>query len=176
MKCLPHEYYDENMLHAMLIAEIANFDECVGKTERFLPYIDNWAVCDSLSPKIFAKEKELILEKINIWIQSEHAYTVRFGVGMLMKHFLDKDFKKEYAEIVLNIKSEEYYVRMMCAWFFATALAKKWEDIIPYFQEKRLDAWVHNKAVQKACESRRITEEQKEYLKSIKILNDKGEN
>ena len=167
---LPHTYYDENILHALLIAEIKDYDACMEAVEAFLPYIDNWAVCDGLSPKAFGKHKAELLEKIRLWIPSEHIYTCRFGIGMLMRWFLDEDFQPGYLELPAAVRSEEYYVKMMTAWFFATALAKQWDAAIPYLEQNRLDTWTHNKTIQKARESYRITTEQKEYLKRLKVI------
>ena len=166
---LPHKYYDENMLHGLLISEIHDFDRALDETERFLPYVDNWAVCDIMSPKVFKKHKAELIEKIREWTCSGEAYTIRFGIEMLMSHYLDDDFRPEYLEIPAAVRSEEYYVNMMIAWFFATALAKQWENTIPYIQENRLEKWTHNKTIQKAAESFRITEEQKRYLRTLKI-------
>lgn len=168
LKQLPHTYYDENVLHALLIASMKDYDACMEAVEAFLPYIDNWAVCDGLSPKVFRKHKKELLEKIKFWIPSEHTYTCRFGMGMLMRWFLDEDFQPEYLEMPAAVRSEEYYVNMMTAWFFATALAKQWDAAIPYLEQSRLDSWTHNKAIQKARESYRITPVQKEYLKTLK--------
>ena len=170
LKQLPHTYYDENILHALLIAEIKDYDACMEAVEAFLPYIDNWAVCDGLSPKAFGKHKAELLEKIRLWIPSEHIYTCRFGIGMLMRWFLDEDFQPGYLELPAAVRSEEYYVNMMTAWFFATALAKQWNAAIPYLEQNRLDPWTHNKTIQKARESYRITTEQKEYLKRLKVI------
>lgn len=164
---LPHKYYDENMLHGLLISEIKDYEKAVEETDRFLPFVDNWAVCDIMSPKIFKKHKTELLEKIREWTCSGETYTIRFGIEMLMSHFLDEDFKAEYLEIPAAVHSEEYYVNMMIAWFFATALAKQWDAAIPYMEQGRLDEWVHKKTVQKARESYRITDEQKAYLKAI---------
>lgn len=169
LRQLPHTYYDENVLHALLLMEIKKYEECMKAVEAFLPYIDNWAVCDCLSPKVFQKHKKELLEKIRIWIASGHSYTCRFGMGMLMRWFLDEDFKPEYLRLPASVCSEEYYVNMMTAWFFATALAKQWDATIPYFEKPHLDRWTHNKAIQKARESYRITPQQKEYLKMLKI-------
>ncbi len=165
---LPHKYFDEDQLHAFIISEEKDPEKCLALTERFLPYIDNWATCDQLSPKAFKKNKKLIEESAKRWIASGKTYTVRFGIGMLMQHFLDKDFKPEHAETVADIRSEEYYVNMMRAWYFATALAKQYDAVIPFLENGRLDAWTNNKAVQKAVESRRISSETKEYLKTLK--------
>ena len=165
---LPHKYYDENMLHALLLSEMKDYEACVAAVDRFLPYVDNWAVCDILSPKIFRRNKPALLKKIREWSASEKTYTCRFGIEMLMSHFLDDDFKPEYLEIPAAVRSEEYYVRMMVAWFFATALAKQWDAAVKYVEEGRLDTWTHNKTIQKARESFRITPEQKEYLQSLK--------
>ena len=169
LKDLPHKYYDENMLHGILISEIKDYDACIVAVDDFLPYVDNWAVCDIMSPKIFKKNKEALLEKIKEWSASEKTYTCRFGIEMLMSYFLDEDFKPEYLEIPASVNSEEYYVKMMIAWFFATALAKEWDATIKYIEDQRLDTRTHNKAIQKARESRRITLKEKEYLKSLKV-------
>lgn len=165
---LPHKYFDENMLHGLLIAEIKDYDACVNALEKFLPYVDNWAVCDIMSPKILKKNKPALIGKIKEWSASKKTYTCRFGIEMLMSHFLDDDFRPEYLEIPAAVRSDEYYVRMMIAWFFATALAKQWDAAVKYIEECRLDVWTHNKTIQKARESYRITPEQKEYLKSLK--------
>ena len=165
---LPHKYFEENQLQAFIISGIKDLNECMAELERFLPYVDNWATCDQMSPKIFKKHREVLFTHIKEWIRSERTYTVRFGVGMLMEHFLDEDYDPKYPEMVAELRSEEYYVNMMIAWYFATALAKQYESIIPYIEQKRLDDWTHNKAIQKSVESRRITEEQKLYLKSLK--------
>ena len=167
---LPHRYFEENQLHAFIISGIKDLNECMEDLETFLPYVDNWATCDQMSPKIFKKHKDVLLTHIIEWIDSEKTYTVRFGVGMLMEHFLDDDFDPLYPEMVAKLRSEEYYVNMMIAWYFATALAKQYESILPFIEEKRLDDWTHNKAIQKSLESRRITEEQKLYLKSLKVV------
>lgn len=168
LKELPHLYYDENMLHGLLLSEMKDYDACISAVDIFLPYVDNWAVCDIMSPKVFKKHKEELLEKIKIWAASDQVYTCRFGLEMLMTHFLDEDYKPEYLEIAAGVHSEEYYVNMMIAWFFATALAKQWDTTIPYITENRLSEWVHNKTIQKSRESYRITDEQKEYLKGLK--------
>lgn len=165
---LPHKYYDENILHGLLLSEIRDYDACIAAVDQFLPYIDNWAVCDILSPKIFKKHKTPLLEKIKEWSASDQPYTCRFGIKVLMSYFLDDDFNPSYLEIPASIHSEEYYVQMVIAWFFATALAKQWDATIKYIEESRLDKWVHNKAIQKARESKRITPKQKDYLKSLK--------
>lgn len=169
LNCLPHTYFDENQLHAFLISEMKDYALSIEALNRFLPYVDNWATCDQMSPKIFKKHRVLLLEQIKIWIASENTYTVRFAVGMLMQHFLDEDFDMEYPRMILNIRSEEYYVKMMIAWYFATALAKQYPSILPILEEKLLEPWTHNKAIQKALESHRISEEQKQYLRTLKI-------
>lgn len=169
LKQLPHTYYDENILHALLVAEIKDYEVCVKEVERFLPYVDNWAVCDIFSPKVFRKNKDKLIDKIREWTASDHPYTCRFGMEMLMTHFLDEDFRVEYLEIPATVHSEEYYVNMMIAWFYATALAKQWDATIGYMEDQRLDIWTHNKTIQKARESYRITPEQKEYLKTLKM-------
>ncbi len=166
---LPHEYHEENLLHACLVEQIKDFDLCLKETERFLLFVDNWAVCDCFSPRCFGKNKERLLEKLRLWLSCNLTYTVRFAMNMLMKHFLDADFKEEYLYLVGDVESEEYYVRMMQAWFFATALAKQYSRTLPFIEQKRLSPWVHNKTIQKARESFRLSREQKEYLKTLKI-------
>lgn len=168
LKELPHKYYDENLLHGAIISENKDFENCIELLNSFLPFVDNWAVCDTISPKIFKKHKKELIEKIKEWSQSDKTYTCRFGVEMLMTHFLDEDFKKEYLEIVANIHSEEYYVKMVIAWFFATALTKQWDYAVIYLENNKLDVWVHNKTIQKARESLRILEDKKGYLKGLK--------
>ncbi len=165
---LPHKYYDENMFHGLLISEIKDYDACIGAVEKFLPYVDNWAVCDIMSPKVFKKNKDKLFNKIKEWSASEKTFTCRFGMEMLMTYFLDDDFRPEYLDIPASVHSEEYYVNMMTAWFFATALAKQWDSAVVYIENGVLDTWVHNRAIQKARESYRITPEQKEYLKTLK--------
>ena len=169
LKNLPHEFYEENNIHAFLIEKINNFDECIFYLEEFLPYIDNWATCDMLNPKIFKTNCEKLLEKIYQWINSDSVYTVRFGIGMLMRFFLDEKFETKYLDLVSSINSEEYYVNMMRAWFFATALAKQYEQTLPYIKNYSLDKWTHNKTIQKANESFRITKDQKEELKKFRL-------
>ncbi len=166
---LPHFYYDENNLHGCLIETIKDYTECIEAVNKFLPYVDNWATCDLMSPKVFKKHRTELLEEIKIWLASEQTYTIRYGIEMLMTHYLDEDFQKEYIEWVAAIRSEEYYVNMMIAWYFATALAKQPAAALPYIEQNRLDIWTHNKAIQKAVESYRISAEQKAYLKSLKI-------
>ena len=166
---LPHKYFDENQLHAFIISEIKDFKNCIDEINRFLPYIDNWATCDQLSPKIFKKHHSELFAYIKDWLKSDKVYTLRFGIGMLMEHFLEKDFDIIYPEMIANIRSDEYYVNMMIAWYFATALAKQYESVIPFIENNSLDIWTHNKAIQKAVESLRISDEKKEYLKSLKI-------
>lgn len=167
LRNLPHKYYEENNLHAFLICEIKDVNRCFEELERFLPFIDNWAICDSLRPKIFKKNKKLLLEHIDRWLKSEHTYTVRFAIECLMTYFFE-NFKIEYSERVALIKREEYYINMMMAWYFATALSKRWEENIGYLTENKLSDFVHNKTIQKAIESFRITDSQKEYLKTLK--------
>ena len=169
LKDLPHKYYDENMLHGLLISEMKDYDACLVAVNEFLPYVDNWAVCYIMSPKIFKKNKTALLEKIKEWSASEKTYTCRFGIETLMSHFLDDDFKPEYLEIVISVNRQDYYVQMMIAWFFATALVKEWDATIKHMEDQRLDPWTHNKTIQKARESRRITPQEKEYLKSLKV-------
>lgn len=166
---LPHKYFDENQLHAFILSEIKDFDECMGKLERFLPFVDNWATCDQMSPKCFKKNHEKLLPYLNKWIKSDDTYTVRFAIVTFMSHFLDDDFDECYLKLVSDIKSDEYYINMAIAWYFATALAKQYDKTIPYIENKTLDVWTHNKAIQKSIESYRVTVEHKEYLKSLKI-------
>jgi len=165
---LPHRYFEENQLHAFIASDIKDFADCVGKVELFLPYVDNWATCDQMSPKVFKKHKDELLPYIYRWLESQHTYTVRFGIGMLMKHYLDEDFKEEYVRKVCSIKSDEYYINMEIAWYLATALAKKWDSTFPYIKEGKLGVFVQNKTIQKARESFRITYEQKLLLKEYK--------
>ena len=166
---LPHKYFEENQLHAFILSGMKDADECFEELEKFLPYVDNWATCDQMSPKIFKKHKEELLKRVKVWIASDEPYTIRFGVGMLMEHFLDDDYDTKYPAMVAKLRSDEYYVNMMIAWYFATALAKQYDTILPYIEKKKLDKWTHNKAIQKSVESYRITNEQKAYLKTLKI-------
>ena len=169
LKQLPHEYYEENNLHAFLIEQIKDYDACVEAWNRFLPYVDNWATCDMPSPKVFKKHLPELRMQIRQWMDSDETYTVRFGIGMLMRLYLEPDtFSPEYPRWVSEVRSEEYYVNMMVAWYFATALAKQWEAVIPYIEEHRLTYWCHNKSIQKAVESKRITLQQKEYLRGLR--------
>lgn len=168
LKKLPHKYYEENLVHFFLIAMIKDFDECIKETERFLPYIDCWPVCDQSSPKAFKKKHEELLPYIKKWIDSDHVYTSRFGMRMLMNEFLDADFKPEYLKWVSSKKGEDYYLKMMVAWYFATALAKQYDASIVYFEKRKLDDWCHKKAIQKAIESYRVSDEHKEYLRTLK--------
>ena len=170
---LPHRYFDENQLHAFIISQLKDYEQCMDEVIRFLPYIDNWATCDQLSPKIFRKHHPKLIDQIRKWIISDRTYTIRFGIGMLMEHFLDEDYDPAYPEMVACIRSDEYYVNMMIAWYFATALAKQYDSILPFIKNRRLDPWTHNKTIQKARESYRISPEQKEYLKALKISRKK---
>lgn len=169
LKVLPHQYYEENNLHGLLIEQIKDYDQCLAELERFLPYIDNWATCDLLSVKIVKKHLDTFIKEVNRWVESDLSYTIRFGIGMLMRYYLEDEFRMEYPEKVAAVQSEEYYVNMMRAWYFATALAKQYDQILPFLEEGRLDVWTHNKSIQKAIESYRITPEQKTYLKTLKI-------
>lgn len=168
MEQLPHIYYEENNLHGLLIEGIKEYEECVQKLDRFLPYVDNWATCDLLSMKLFKKYPQPVLEKVKQWMASKHTYTVRFGIGTLMRYYLEEQFKPEYLQWVAVVDSEEYYVKMMVAWYFATALAKQYEATLPYLEKGLLPTWNHNKTIQKAVESYRITPEQKQYLRTLK--------
>ena len=165
---LPHRYFEENQLHAFILSGMKDADKAFELTDKFLPYVDNWATCDQMSPKIFKKHRDLLLEYTDKWIKSDLTYVKRFGIGMLMEHFLDEDFKTSYLTKVSKIRSDEYYVNMMIAWYFATALAKQYDATLPYIEKQKLAIWTHNKSIQKAVESYRITPEQKEYLKTLK--------
>lgn len=165
---LPHRYFEENQLHAFLISGMKDFDECIRRLEEFLPYVDNWATCDQMSVKAFKKHTGELIEHIRRWISSGRTYTVRFGIGCLMSFYLDGEFREEYLEMAAGVRSEEYYVNMMTAWYFATALAKQYDSALPYIENRRLDEWTHRKAIQKAIESYRVTDAQKEYLRTLK--------
>ena len=166
---LPHTYYEENNLHMMLVSWMKDYGACLKEVRRFLPYIDNWATCDLPLPKCFEKHKTELLPEIQSWIMDTHTYTIRYGIGVLMRLYLDEAFLPEFPELVAQVRSEEYYVNMMIAWYMATALAKQWETIIPYIEQKKLPEWVHRKTIQKAVESYRITPEQKAYLKTFRL-------
>lgn len=169
LQILPHQYYEENNLHGLLIEQIKDYDTCLEELERFLPYIDNWATCDMLAVKIVKKHLDTFIDEVYHWMESDHTYTIRFGINMLMRYYLEDAFQMEYPEKVAQIRSEEYYVNMMRAWYFATALAKQYDKVLPFIEEQKLDVWTHNKTIQKAIESYRITPEQKEYLRGLKI-------
>ncbi len=168
LQILPHQYYEENLIHFFLIAKIKDFDECIKEVERFLPYIDCWPVCDQATPLVFKKNHDKLLPLIKKWIASKHIYTARFGIRMLMNEFLDNDFKEEYLEWVASKKGEDYYLKMMIAWFFATALAKQYDKTVKYIENSSLDPWIHHKTIQKAIESYRVSNEHKDYLKKFK--------
>ena len=166
---LPHRYYEENNLHALLVAEIGDYDECVRELDKFLPYVDNWATCDSLRPKCFKRYRKELEAQIYKWLGSKDTYTIRFAIEMLMVHFLDEDFDERFLEDVASVQSSEYYINMMVAWYFATALAKQWDAAIGFIEQRRLEAWTHNKAIQKAIESYRITPQRKNDLRTLRI-------
>lgn len=171
---LPHKYFEENLIHFFIVALIKDFDECISQVEKFLPYVDCWPVCDQASPKVFKKNHEKLLSLVKNWISSDHIYTSRYGMRILMNEFLGEDFKTEYADLVVSRMSrkgeaEDYYLKMMAAWYFATTLAKNWDQVLPFIEERRLDPWTHNKAIQKALESFRVTDEHKEYLRKLKV-------
>ncbi len=168
MHSLPHGFYEENNLHGFLIEEIKDYDKCLAAVDVFLPYVDNWATCDMMRPKVFKKNPKGLLPKIEEWMASGETYTVRYGIGMLMTYFLEEEFDVEYVQKVAAVESEEYYVKMMVAWYFATALAKQWDAVLPFIKNDILETWTHNKAIQKAIESYRITPEQKAYLRQLK--------
>lgn len=163
-----HSYYEENNLHGILISGIRDYKDCVAQLERFLPQVDNWATCDLIRPAVVKKRLPEFLKEIRRWLCSDHTYTIRFAAEMLMCYYLDEEFEPEYLELVCGLHSEEYYVKMMIAWYFATALAKQYEKALPFLEEQRLDAWTHNKTIQKSVESFRIKPEQKEYLKRLR--------
>ena len=165
---LPHDYFEENQLHAFIISLERDFDVCIAEVEKFLPYVDNWATSDQLLPKVFKKSPESLLPHIDKWIASGETYKMRFAIGLLMQHFLNEKFEVKYLEKVAEIRSQEYYVNMMIAWYFATALAKQYEATLPFIENKRLDKWTHNKTIQKAIESYRIMPEQKVFLRTLK--------
>ncbi|MEE1025323.1 MAG: DNA alkylation repair protein [Acutalibacteraceae bacterium] len=166
---LPHRYYEENNIHAFLIETIKDYNECINALDLFLPYVDNWATCDMMTPKVLKKDLRALLSKIRVWIRSGHVYTVRYAIKLLMSFYLDDEFDVEYLDIVSSVCSDEYYINMMVAWYFATALAKQYEVTVVYIESKKLSPWVHNKAIQKACESFRITDDRKKYLKTLRI-------
>lgn len=166
---LPHYYYEENNLHGMLIDKISDYDEAVSELDRFLPYVDNWATCDMMKQKTFAKNRSRLISDIDRWISSDFVFEIRYGIKMLMDFYLGENYKREYSERVSMVKNDDYYVKMMAAWYFATALAKNYDEVLPYFENRSLPKWTHNKAISKANESYRLTREQKEYLKNFRI-------
>ena len=166
---LPHKYYEENLIHFFVISMIKDFDICIKEVEKFLPYVNCWPVSDQASPKCFKKNHDKLLPYIKKWIKSKHVYTARVGIRMLMNEYLGDDFKEEYLDMVASVKGEDYYLKMMVAWYFATALAKRYDETVVYFENHKIDNWVHNKAIQKALESYRVTEEHKNYLRTLKI-------
>ena len=166
---LPHKYYDENNLHGFIISECKDYEKTIKYLDVFLPYVNNWATCDLLSPKSFKKNRNLLKNDCLKWIASDEVYTKRFGIEMVMSHYLDEDFDESFLLLISSVRSDEYYINMMIAWFFATALAKQWDSVIPYIENNRLDKWTHNKTIQKSVESYRITDEQKAFLKTLKI-------
>ena len=174
LEALPHAWHEENCLHAALINRTKDYDECVALLERFLPCVTNWAVCDGLNPSVFAKHHGKLSVRVAEWIASPAPYTRRFGLHMLMCHFLTDDFAPERLDLPADIRSDEYYVNMMTAWLFAEALVKQWDSAVPYIEQRRLDAWTHNKAIQKACESFRIAGERKAYLKTLRVRAERG--
>ncbi len=173
LTALPHRYFDENQLHAFLISLVKDYSYTISLVQQFLPHVDNWATCDQMSPKAFRAHRAELLGEIEGWLASDHPYTVRFGVGMLMQHYLDQDFDPRYPALVAALRSEEYYINMMRAWYFATALAKQYSAVLPYLASGQLDVWTHNKTIQKAVESYRLTAEQKAELRAFKIKSKK---
>jgi 3-methyladenine DNA glycosylase AlkD len=168
LDALPHTYFDENQIHAFLISEMKDYDSCIARLNQFLPFVDNWATCDQMSPKCFKKNRGQLIKQIEDWISSDDTYTVRFAIVTLMSQFLDEDFDERYLDMVASVKSEEYYINMAIAWYFATALAKQYDLSVKYIEAERLDKWTHNKAIQKSVESFRVTDEHKSYLKTLK--------
>ncbi len=169
LNTLPHKYYEEDNLHAFLIEQIKDYDECILRLDDFLLFVDNWATCDMMTPKVLGKNLALLYEKIVEWTKSEHTYTVRFAIVTLMKFFMDERLEEKHLKLLLSINSDEYYINMAIAWYLATALSSRWEIVVPYIESKKFNKWVHNKAIQKSVESYRITPEQKEYLRTLKI-------
>lgn len=169
LNTLPHEYYEEDNLHGFLIEQIKDFDECISVLDSFLLFVNNWATCDMMTPKVLSINPEKLYEKIDGWAKSEHTYTVRFAIVTLMKFFMDEHLDKKHLNLLLSIKSDEYYINMAIAWYLATALSSRWDLVIPYIENQKFSKWVHNKAIQKANESYRITKDQKEYLKTLKV-------
>ena len=169
LNTLPHKYYEEDTLHAFLIEQINDFDECISALDNFLLFVDNWATCDMMTPKVLGKNPDLLYKKIQEWAKSKHTYTVRFAIVTLMKFFMDERLDKKHLNLLLSIKSDEYYINMAIAWYLATALSSRWDLVIPYLENQKFGKWVHNKAIQKANESYRITKDQKEYLKTLKV-------
>ena len=168
-KSLPHTYFEENQIHAFSLEKMENFDNLMDEVEAFLPFVDNWATCDQLRPKIFGKSQERLLPYIRRWLKSDHPYTVRFAMEMLMLHYLGDCFDAEFPALVASVQMDDYYVRMMATWYFATALSVRYDEIIPYLEQHRLIPWIHNKTIQKCVESTRISAEQKRYLKTLRI-------
>ncbi|MCF0221909.1 MAG: DNA alkylation repair protein [Fibrobacter sp.] len=193
---LPHRYFEENHIHAMLVEMMGDFDECLARTEQFMPYINNWAICDGKKPRALLKKPDVFLGKTAGWVKSDHPYVVRFGINMLMEFFLDERYSPKCLKWVaavdtakfrnlpdgsLNprvsavtpagvpLANPEYYVQMEVAWYFATALAKQWEDAFPYIECCKLDPWTHNKTIQKSIESFRIPDERKAVLRKLKV-------
>ena len=169
LKTLPHKYYEEDNLHSFLIEQIQDYDECIYTLDKFLPYIDNWATCDMMTPEVLGKHPDKLYLKIQEWINSGHTYTIRFGIVTLIKFFMNDKLDKNHLTLISAIKSDEYYVNMAISWYIATALVSNWDMVIPYIEEQKFDRWIHNKSIQKAIESYRITPEQKSYLKKLKI-------
>jgi len=169
LRDLPHRYFDENQLHAFMISGIKDYGKCLEEVNLFLPCVDNWATCDQLSPAVFKKHRQELIREIRNWIDSDRTYTVRFGLGMLMSHFLDEDFDPAFLDLAAGVRSEEYYIKMMIAWYFATALAKQYDAALPYIEDRRLEPWTHNRTIQKAVESFRVSPEHKDYLRSLRI-------
>lgn len=169
LEALPHQWYDENNLHALLLGQIRDYESCVVQINRFLPHVDNWATCDLLRPRCFRTHRAALLEDVRRWLDSSHAYTVRFGLEMLMVHFLQEDFQPAFLAMAAAVRSDDYYVQMMVAWYFATALTLQWSDALPYLEQRRLPDWIHGKTIQKALESRRIPPERKALLRSLRL-------
>ena len=169
LSALPHDLFEENQLHAFVLSGMRSFEDCLSAVSRFLPYVDNWATCDQMSPKVFARHRAELTEPVRAWIAGGHTYTVRFGIKMLMDHYLDEAFDPAYLDLAASVRSDEYYVRMMVAWYFATALAKQYPFAVRVLEQRRLDPWTHNKTIRKAVESFRIAPEQKTWLRGLKV-------
>lgn len=168
MVSLPHKYYDENNLHVFLIEQMSDFDCVLHELERFLPYVDNWATCDLIRPYVFKRNTDKLIEHLRQWICSQSVYTVRFAICTLMNYFLDEAFELEQLDMVAGIESSDYYINMARSWYFAEALAAQYDSALPYLEQNKLDLWTHNKTIQKALDSKKISAETKVLLRKLK--------